>query len=96
MALKLFWSDAAIQNLEEITAYFEQHWTEKEISKFFQLLEGRLEHIRKHPSRFKISQRKAGSRECLLAPQTTIFYSFDEERVYIHVVWINRRNPKKL
>ena len=96
MALKLFWSDAAIQNLEGIIAYFEQHWTEKEITQFFRLLEDRLEHIREHPSRFKSSERKAGTRECQIAPQTTIFYSFDKEGVYIQLVWINRRNPKDL
>jgi plasmid stabilization system protein ParE len=96
MALRLFWSDVAVQNLEEIITYFEKHWTEKEISKFFRLLEARLEHIQEHPSRFKKSERKPGTRECLLSPQTTIFYSYDKASVYIHLVWINRWDPKNL
>lgn len=35
MALKVVWTNEANEGLDEIIEYLEQHWTEKEISKFF-------------------------------------------------------------
>ena len=36
---KLIWSDEALKNLQRTIVYLEEQWTEKEISKFVQLLD---------------------------------------------------------
>lgn len=96
MALKIVWSDEAEQGLDEIIEYLEKHWPEEEISRFFQRLEKCLEQIKQAPNRHKNSLRKPGTKEYQHSPQTTIFYTFDDQSVNILRVWANVKSPSDL
>lgn len=96
MALEIVWSDEANQQLDEIIAHFEEYWTEKEISNFFIRLEEGLAAIKESPHRYNNSLRKPGTKEFVLSPHTTIFYTYDTSHLYILLLWPNRRDPQGL
>lgn len=96
MALELQWTDEAIALLDEIIKHLEENWTEREIKAFFQKLESSLKVILEAPHRHKKSLRKPNTREYLLASHTTIFYTYDEHKLYIMLIWPNRKDPANI
>ncbi len=96
MALEIVWTDEAKNQLDEIIAYLEENWTEREISKFFVRLEECLAEISQNPNRYKDSQRKQGTKEFQHSKHTTIFYSYDKEVVNVLLLWPNRKNSDGL
>ena len=49
MALKIFWTERATEDIEELINYFEKYWTEGNIQAFFLRLEECLEKISEAP-----------------------------------------------
>jgi len=96
MALEVYWSEEAENQLDEIIQYLEENWSEKDIRNFFKRLEDSIEAIKDSPYTYKLSQRKKEVREFQLSSQTTIFYSLNEDRVNLLLLWPNKRNPENL
>lgn len=96
MALKIVWSDEANEGLDEIIEYLENNWTDREIKNFFIRLEYCLEKIAEAPHRQKDSLRKSGTKEYQHSPQTTIFYSYNNDVVNILRVWMNAKDQDNL
>ena len=96
MALEIRWTREAVQQLDTIIDYLETKWSEKEVRKFFRMLEEAIKTIKEQPGLHKLSERKKGAREYQLARQTTIFYDFNEAHVTILLLWPNRMDSKKL
>lgn len=93
---KIEWSLEAQINLNNIIAYLEDEWTEKEVRYFSERLEKQLSILRQTPEIYKQSIRRAGLRECQVTHHNTVFYSFDDESVYIVTIFDNRQDPQKL
>ncbi|MFN2430218.1 MAG: type II toxin-antitoxin system RelE/ParE family toxin [Cryomorphaceae bacterium] len=96
MALELIWTQTAERQLDRIIEYLQTNWTEREISQFFKKLEKGLETIRTASNTQKKSHRKAGTFEYQISPQTTIFYTFDDKKATILLLWSNRMNPENI
>ena len=96
MALKIFWTERATEDIEELINYFEKYWTEGNIQAFFLRLEECLEKISEAPQWNKNSLRKQGVKEFQHSSKTTIFYSYDKQTVYILRIWSNQKNPQNL
>lgn len=94
--MKIVWSDEANEGLDEIIEYLENNWTDREIKNFFIRLETCLDKIAEAPHRQKDSLRKPGTKEYQHSPQTTIFYSYDNNFVNILRVWMNAKDPDNL
>lgn len=92
----IVWSDEANEGLDEIIEYLENNWTDREIKNFFIRLEVCLDKIAEAPHRQKDSLRKPGTKEYQHSPQTTIFYSYDNNHVNILRVWMNAKDPDNL
>lgn len=97
MALRVVWTDEAIKELKTITYYLEQHWTEKELNKFYNILEQQIALISQHPKAFHLIGKK-DVRASVLAKQTTIFYTLetDLKQIRIQSVFDTRQDPEKL
>ena len=93
MALEIVWTEEAIEGLDEIIDYLNDRWTEKEARIFFTRLDDCLEKIKEAPQRPKDSLRKPGTKEYQHSPQTTIFYTYDENVINILRIWVNLKNP---
>ena len=96
MALEIYWTEEAKEGLDEIIAYLEEHWTERQLRNFFLRLNECISNITKSPSSQKDSLRKPGTKEYQHSAQTTIFYCYDQNGIYILKVWSNRQDPGKL
>ncbi|MBX2899184.1 MAG: type II toxin-antitoxin system RelE/ParE family toxin [Cyclobacteriaceae bacterium] len=94
--MKIVWSDEANEGLDEIIEYLENNWTDREIKNFFIRLEACLDKIAEAPHRQKDSLRKPGTKEYQHSPQTTIFYSYDNNHVNILRVWMNAKDSDNL
>lgn len=96
MALKVVWTSEALVQLDLVIAYLEANWSEEEIRAFFAELERGIERIVQFPRAYSLSERLEEAREYQLAPQTTIFYTFDDSTLTILLLWPNRMNPQAL
>ena len=96
MALEVLWTDEALDQLDEITRHLGIQWGQKEINRFFQRLEDSITAISENPHTYKNSLRRPGTKEFLHSPQTTIFYSYDDQFIYVMLIWANRRDLSKL
>jgi len=90
------WSDEALSNLAQIVHYLESNWTEREIENFFLRLENVLELISKNPKLFSITHKRKNVRRCILGKQTSIYYKFESDKIFLVTLWDNRQDPKKL
>ncbi|MBI2968167.1 MAG: type II toxin-antitoxin system RelE/ParE family toxin [Bacteroidetes bacterium] len=93
---KIVWSNEARDNLSQIIDYFEEKWTERELKKFFQRLEKIINLISQNPRLFMLTKKRKNVRRCVLSKQTSIYYKFDSERIFIITLFDNRQNPKSL
>ena len=93
---RIEWSLEAQANLNDIMTYLESEWTEKEVSYFSERLEKQLLIILQTPEIYKKSLRKTGLRECQITHHNTLFYTYDNERLYIVTVFDNRQYPDNL
>jgi plasmid stabilization system protein ParE len=93
---KIEWSLEAQANLNNIITYLENEWTEKEIRYFSERLDKQLSVILQTPEIYKKSSRKTGLRECQITNHSTLFYAYDNEKLYIVTVFDNRQDPQKL
>jgi plasmid stabilization system protein ParE len=90
------WSLEAQENLDKITAYLENNWTNKELEYFFTRLEDQLAIISENPELYKKSSRINGLYECQVTVHNTLFYTFNNTTILIVTVFDNRQNPDKL
>jgi len=96
MALEIEWTAEAVTQLDELIAYLEAPWTDKEIRHFFTQLEKGLSTMSTNPEQHKQPQRKPNRREYHVTPLPTLFYDFDETVVTVLLLWPNRMNPANL
>ena len=92
----IVWSDEAQYNLSKIIDYLETNWTEKELKKFFQRLDKVLQLISQNPQLFRLTNKRKRVRRCVFSKQTSIYYKFENERVFLITLFDNRQDPKKL
>jgi plasmid stabilization system protein ParE len=93
---KLEWSKVASLSLNDIFDYLEVNWTEREVRLFSERLENQLEILSTTPEIYKKSMRKKNLHECQIAPYHTLFYTYNDDTLFIVELFDNRQNPKKL
>jgi plasmid stabilization system protein ParE len=93
---KIIWTDEAFKNLENIIAYLEKFWTEKEIRKFARLLDKQLILIKKNPSLYPFSKKSNDIRKSVLTKQITLYYRITETEIYLISLFDSRQNSDKL
>jgi len=96
MDYKLYWSEEAISNLEEILNYLNSEWTSKEVNKFKSKLSKQLEMIIHNPLLFPISQHNPRLRKAVLSRQTTVFYEIKDNIIYLAYLFVNRKNISRI
>jgi plasmid stabilization system protein ParE len=89
-------SKRTTKKLEELLEYLENEWSEKVKIDFIDKLEKKLNLIKSNPKSFRKSELVIGLHQCVITSQTTIYYRYDNDFVYIITLFDNRQNPKKL
>lgn len=93
---KLFWSDRALDDLQNIINYLNEKWTQKEIRNFVRRLDKRLELISGNPRLFPKTNKRRNIRRSVLTRHTVIYYEATENSVTIVTLFDPRQHPKKL
>ena len=93
---KLFWSDKAIDDLQNIIRYLTENWSQKEVQNFARRLDKRLDLISINPRLFPKTVRRKDIRRSVLTKHTVIYYKTAEKIVTIVTLFDPRQNPKKL
>lgn len=96
MAYKIYWSEEAVRNLDEILIYLNSRWTSKEINKFKNKLAKQLELISHNPLLFPVSQNIPELRKAVLTRQTTIYYQLRDDTVYLAYLFVNKKDITKI
>jgi plasmid stabilization system protein ParE len=96
MDYKIFWTEEAIRNLEDILHYLEQNWTQKEIEKFKKKLSTQIELISSFPKMFPVSEYNPRLRKAVLSKQTTLFYELKGNIIYLIYFFVNYQDIQKI
>jgi plasmid stabilization system protein ParE len=90
------WTDESIQNLENILDYIKITWTENEVNNFKSKLSYQLKIIQRFPMIFPASEYNSRLRKAVMSKQTSLFYEFKDDIIYIVSIFDNRQNPKRI
>jgi plasmid stabilization system protein ParE len=96
MGYKIYWTEEAITNLEEILDYLLSNWTQREVDHFKVKLSRQIDLISKYPKLFPISTFQPRLRKALLSKQTSIFYEFKSNVIYLVYIFVNYKSTDKL
>ena len=94
MALTIKWSEKATANFNDILVYLNEHWTNREVTKFIAKTNSTLTVISYQPFAFKASNYKH-IRKAVITKHNSIFYLVRDTEVYLLSFWDNRMDPKK-
>lgn len=92
----IIWSEEAIRNLESILEYLNSRWTPREVNNFKSLISKQIKLISLNPGLFPVSEFQPRLRKAVLSRQTTIFYEFKQEVVYLVYIFNTAQNPDKI
>jgi plasmid stabilization system protein ParE len=96
MNYKLYWTDEALKNLEDVIDYLSNRWTGREIKKFKKKLSHQIDVILKFPLIFPQSNKQPRLRKAVLSKQTIIFYEIKQNVIYLVYLFDARQNPNKI
>ena len=96
MTLEIEWSPEAKKEYSQLLEYLEAEWGVKAVLDFITHTKEILGMIVAYPGMYPRVDGKSHIRKCVLHPQTTMFYSFDYQKIMILSLWQNRRNPDDL
>ena len=92
---KIFWTEEAIINLEDILDYLRYKWTQREIENFKLRLSKQIALIQNNPKLFPLSDHNPRLRKAVLSKHTTIFYEIKDYEIYL-VLFNNKQNIDKV
>lgn len=96
MDYKLFWTQEAINNLEEILEYLGTNWTEREVSNFKNKLSKQLGLIQQFPKMFPKSVINPHLRKAVLSKQTTKYYELSGNIIYLIFLFVNSKDINRI
>jgi plasmid stabilization system protein ParE len=96
MTYKLFWTDEAIDNLEEILDYLIQNWSQKEVDNFKFKLKKHLGLISRFPLMFPVSNYNPRLRKAVLSKQTTVYFEIKDGMIYIAYIFVNKKDINRI
>ncbi len=91
MDYKLFWSEEAVKDLENILYYLTEKWSPKEVENFKQTLSKQLHFIMQFPFMFPASTQNPELRKAVLSKQTSIYYKVEKNMIYLVYLFVNHK-----
>ncbi len=93
---KIVITNNSANKLEKLLEYLKSNWSEKVKNDFIIKLEKTLSFIESFKNASPKSEIKEGLHKCIITRQTTLFYTFDEEKIYIVSLFDTRMDHKKI
>ena len=89
--MTVYFSKEAEDQLEELTAYLGDMWSQRVKTDFLALLSDKLERISQMPELYRKSEKRPGIRECVINRQTILFYRVDINDIEVVAILSSRR-----
>lgn len=91
---KILWTSNALNELEDIIAYLEKNWTEREIKNFVSKLESILQLISSNPKLFPFSEFNSISK-AVITKHTVLYYRTNNMAIEIISLFSTKQSPSK-
>jgi len=91
----LIWSDRALKEFGKLQEYLSEEWGEEIAKRVINEIDQTASRIQNSPEHFPFFSKRKKIRRCVASPQTSIFFSLNQDTVEIISVFDNRQNPKK-
>ena len=96
MALKVFWSPEADQELDTIFDYLLAEWNKKVVSTFARRIDSCIKTISEFPDSYPVTNKRKKLHRCILSKQSSLFYRVKNNEIEIVFLFDNRRSTSKL
>lgn len=96
MKRQIVLTKTAQRRLDELLEHLENEWSVKVKVNFISKLQKRLEIVKSNPEAFQESEIKKGLYKCVITRQTSIYYIFNESKIFILTIFDNRQDIVKL
>jgi plasmid stabilization system protein ParE len=93
---KIFWTDNALNELENTFEYLETNFTYIELNFLAKEIDKIVSLISMNPKLFPESEIKIGIRKVVVAKYNTMYYSLNNNTIEIISFFSNRKSPTKL
>ena len=94
MPEKIIWSPLAKNDFDLILAYLQQHWDNKVVQDFIEILSASIMHISNNPRQFPLINKNV--RKCVLTKHNALYYRYQNEYIDVLRIFDTRQDPKKL
>jgi plasmid stabilization system protein ParE len=91
----ILWTDHALSELEEIIAFLETHWTERELRNLAKEIEKTIDLLSRNPLLFQSSDINITVRRVIVAKKNTLYYRINGNTIEVLSFFSNRQNPQK-
>jgi len=85
----------ASRKLDELLKFLETEWSQKVKQDFILKLDNSFNTICEFPESCQKTDFVKGLYKLVVTKQTSVFYRFDSQRIYVVAIFDNRMNPKK-
>ena len=89
----IFWTDLALEELDETIKYLEEEFTDREIERLAKEIERTIELISHNPNLFPLSDKKK-VRKVVILKFNSLYYRVVENHVQILSFFSNRQSPE--
>ncbi|WP_103867544.1 type II toxin-antitoxin system RelE/ParE family toxin [Aquimarina sp. I32.4] len=96
MALKIVWTDKALEGLDEIIAYLETHWSEKEILLLEQKIEAFKARVKKYPKIYPPITKHKNTHKAVLDKHNYFVYRYKPRKQVIELVYFKANKQKPI
>ncbi len=95
MSYQIIWRPKAREKFQQIVAYLESNWGEKDVESFKGLVKQVVDQIQQHPTQFKMSYKK-DIHEALITKHNVLLYRIlSDQTVELLVIFDTRQHPRK-
>ena len=93
---EIVFSKSAAYKLDNLLQYLEKEWSKNVKLTFIHKLDKAIHQIQKYPASFGNSGFRPDLYRYIITKQTTLYYTFNDKKIYIVTLFDNRMNPEKL
>lgn len=93
--MKVVYTDISIDQTEIIKSYLLYKFTQREVERFYKLLEKFDRRVVIFPEMYPVSVGNPGVRHAVLSKQLSVFYRTSQFTITVLAILDNRMDPKK-
>lgn len=94
--MEIIWTNSAYKSLDENIEHLKKNWSVKEIDNFLNIVDEKIAVLKTNPEIGTIYEFKPLFRQLVITKHITLFYEVETTKIYLHLFWLNFKNPEAL